>query len=107
MITNMTKNYLINKHVFKEHPIQLSSLQIQGFSSSKLHQCALIWSDKCAHCEIGYDELKQKLLSSDNPTDDNLNELNKEIEESLATLEGFNFLFDWNKCYSISCFNLF
>ena len=41
--------------------------------ASSLHQCAFHWSDKCAYSEKGFDELKQKLSSSTEPTEDNLN----------------------------------
>jgi len=102
----MTKNYLVNKQVFKEHPSKLSPSQIQEHLSTKLHQCALIWSDKCAHCEIAFDELKQKLLSSTQPTEDNLNELKNQIDGSLATLEGFCCLLNCNSNNCITFFQL-
>ena len=77
-------NFIIN-----EHPSQIASSQISELISSKLHQCALVWSDRCAHCEIDFDGLKQKLSSSTEPTEENLNELKSKIEECLTKLEGF------------------
>jgi hypothetical protein len=88
----MSKDSIKNEVVLKDHPNQLSSAQMRQQLSSKLHQCALIWSDKCAHCEIGFDALKQQISSSTEPTDENLNELSKAIEECLDTLEGIHFL---------------
>ena len=85
----MSKYSIQNEVVLQEHPNQVSSAQMRQQISSKLHQCALIWSDKCAHCEIGFDELKIKISSSAEPTEENLNELKNQIEESLAKLEGF------------------
>jgi hypothetical protein len=49
--------------------------------------------EKCAHCDAAYDELKQKLSSSTEPKKEILNDLEKKIEESLNTLEGFYCLF--------------
>jgi hypothetical protein len=79
---------IYDKFIIKEHSSQLSSSQIQELISSKLHQCALVWSDRCAYCEIGFDGLKQKLSSSAEPTEEHLNELIKKIEECLTKLEG-------------------
>ena len=74
----MTKG-LIKKNAKK---VSVSSAQ------QKSHQCALAWSDKCSHCEVAFDELNKKLLSTAEPTEDSLNELRNKIQESLATLEG-------------------
>ena len=62
-------------------------------AQQKSHECALVWSDKCAYCEVAFDELKRKLLSTAEPTEHSLNELRHKIEESLATLEGLVRLF--------------
>ena len=79
---------IINKVVIKENPNLDSSSQRSQQLSSKLHQCALFWSDKCAHCDIAFDELKQDFLSSTEPKEEKLNELKNEIKECLAKLEG-------------------
>ena len=85
----MLQNNIINEVALREHPNQVSLSQIRQQLSSKLHKCALIWSDKCAPCEIAFDELKKKLSPSTEPSEENLKELKHEIEESLATLTGF------------------
>jgi hypothetical protein len=82
----MLRNFLEHELIFKEYPNKVSSSESN--SSSKLHQCALSWSDRCAHCESGFDDLKQKVSSSNEPSEENLNDLRKQIEESLAKLEG-------------------
>ena len=84
----MSKYFLKNEVVFREFSNQVSSSS-QLKQSPKLHQCALVWSYKCFHCESAYDKLKQKLTSLNEPSVDNLNELIKQIEKSLATLKGF------------------
>ena len=82
----MSKSFIENEVVLREYPNQISPSQLN--QSPKLHQCALIWSDKCAHCEIAFDELNKKLSSSTQPNKETLNELGKQIGDSLATLEG-------------------
>jgi ElaB/YqjD/DUF883 family membrane-anchored ribosome-binding protein len=79
----MLKTLVQKEVVLRECPNQISPSQ-----SSKLHQCALIWSDKCAYCEKTYDELKKKLSSSTEQNKETLNELREQIEESLAALQG-------------------
>ena len=83
----MSKAFIENEVLLRDCPSQVSSSQSQH--SSKLHQCALRWSDKCAHCEIGYDELKQTSMLTAEPCEENLKQLRMQIEESLAKLEGF------------------
>ena len=70
----------------KKHPGDVCN--IQEHLASKLHQCALIWSDKCAHCEIGFDELKKKLASSTEPNREHLDELKNKIRECKTKLQG-------------------
>ena len=77
-----------DKFIAKEHPSQLSSSQMQELISSKLHQCALVCFDRCAHCEIDFDGLKQKISSTTELTEENINEFKSKIEECLAKLEG-------------------
>jgi hypothetical protein len=88
----MAKIHVTNKVILKELPNQVSSSFTKEQLSSKSHQCSFGWSDKCAHCDIAFDELKQKLLSSTEPTEENLNELKMKIEECLGKLEGFTFI---------------
>ena len=83
------RTFIKNKVIFKEHT-NLNSLS-QNEQFSKLHQCSFNWSDKCSHCEIAFDELKQKLSSSIEPNEETLNELGKQIKESLVNLEGVFF----------------
>jgi hypothetical protein len=82
----MDNSSIRNKVILKDCPKQ-NSLSYEELSS-KLHQCSFGWSDKCAHCEIDFDELKQKISYSIEPTDDNSNELRMKKEECLAKLEG-------------------
>ena len=41
---------------------------------SQLHQCALNWSEKCAHYDKAFDELKKKQSSSIERNEDTFNE---------------------------------
>ena len=82
----MRKSFIEHKFIIKELPTTLSSLQ--RHDTSKLHECAFNWSDRCAHCEIGFDELKQKMLSSTESSAESLNDLRMKTEESLTKLEG-------------------
>jgi hypothetical protein len=93
----MTKRLFLSDIIFKEHPAHDPSSCTRQDLSLKLHQCAFSWSDKCAYCESTYDKLKPKLASlATKPSEEILNELRKEIEESLATLEGFFYLNKFN-----------
>ena len=79
---------MINKKfIIKDHAQQISSSHIRH-RLSKLHQCSFIWSDRCAHCEIGFDELKQKISSCTDSSEESFNQLKMAIEESFAKLEG-------------------
>jgi hypothetical protein len=56
---------------------------------SKNHRCAINWNDRCAFCEFGYGELKEKLLSS-NMTSDEKNELlRKTIDSLVGLIDGY------------------
>lgn len=78
-----------NKVIHKDYPLETVPYTPDHLSS-KLHQCSFFWSDKCAHCEVGFDELKRKCLSSaEQQTEENLEELEKKTEDCLAKLEGF------------------
>ena len=78
----------MKKEFIKIKKNQVSSALMRQYLISKTHQCALLWTDKCAYCEAAFDELKNELLSSTEPTEDSLNELRRKIEESPDTLEG-------------------
>jgi hypothetical protein len=82
-----------DEFIAKQPPNKLLISQMQELISSKLHQCALVWSDRCAHCEIDFDGLKQKILATAEPNEEDLNELKKQIGDSLAKLEGLLCLF--------------
>ena len=55
---------------------------------SASHKCSLAWSDKCTFCEVGYDELAKKHLSTEKPLDNDVQELKQKIELVKANLEG-------------------
>ena len=57
---------------------------------SQYHQCTLSWSDKCAHCELGYDDLAQKFQMTKKPSNELKEQLKKKIDECKAILEGSN-----------------
>lgn len=57
---------------------------------SELHNCALNWSEKCSHCEFGFDELKQRLLVNTTNLEESQNELQIKINECLTKAKGFN-----------------
>jgi hypothetical protein len=77
-------------NVFIEHKFVINELSNQ-VSLSKYHDCAFNWCHKCAHCELGYDDLKQKFTLNAEPPEENLKEVRKKIEECLAKLEGIVF----------------
>ena len=83
---NSTYKNLKKELALKKYPDD--ACNIKEHLASKQHQCALIWSDKCAHCEIGFDELKKKLASSTETNEEDLNELKSKIEESKNKLQG-------------------
>ena len=74
--------YIKHKTIFEDCPDNTSLS-----ASNKLHQCSFSWSDKCAHCEMGFDKLKQKLISIET-THEHLEELSRKIEECLEKLKG-------------------
>ena len=88
-ILKMSESFIDHEFKIREHPNQQSPLQIRD--GSKLHGCTLNWSDKCAPCELCFDELRQKMLSLTDSSVDSLNYLKTKIEEPLAKLEGFVF----------------
>ena len=55
---------------------------------AQMHRCALNWCDRCAFCEFGYDELKQKLLSAEVSSDDERALLRKKTEELSEKING-------------------
>lgn len=60
---------------------------------SKMHKCALNWSDTCAHCEMGYDHFKQNLSNASSASD----HLKHKLNEYIAKLTGnLNRLFHFN-----------
>lgn len=57
----------------------------------KLHDCSLKWSDSCAHCEYGFDDLKKKLRSPGKISEETFSEIESKIRDCDFKLKGFIF----------------
>ena len=88
----MNQNFVRNEVIFQKIEGQDINQSIKKLSSN-LHKCALLWSNKCAHCDTGFDALKLKLSSSNVSEDDFLKELATKIEKIEAELQGYLKLF--------------
>ena len=77
------------KNLNVEHKVVLRAQTEPTQISSEYHDCAFNWCDKCAYCEMGYDDLKLSFLSSNDQSDENLIQLREKIEDCLFKLEGF------------------
>ena len=86
----MEREFVKRKIVLKEHLDEELSSQISN--EPKLHECSFAWSDKCAHCEISFDEFKKTFLACANLTEANNDELKVKLEECLAKFEGLFWL---------------
>lgn len=85
----MTRIVIKKEFAVQKHPNETCDFQEKITQKLKLHKCALIWSDKCAHCEIEFDELKERHNSSNERIEENLNDLKIKIEECENKLEGY------------------
>ena len=73
----------------KTHPDQIASHYVPKRLMLKLHQCALMWSDECAHCDFNFDELKRNLTSSNTHQDKaHIIDLKRKMDECAAMLKG-------------------
>jgi len=76
------------------------------FPISMYHACSLGWSDKCAHCDNGFDALAKQLLSPlKNPAQ--LTSLKEKIDECVNHLAGLQFSFQFcNQIYNLKICHL-
>jgi hypothetical protein len=74
---------LVKKNlIFKEHRV------LKLDEEERLHQCAAQWSDRCLHCEYGFDEIKGAVLAASTDSTETKNDLILKIKECLYKLEG-------------------
>ena len=74
------------KGEYIEHKVDIMAHSKPVQIPSKYHNCAFNWYDKCAFCDLGYDDLKIKISSSLGQTDDLLKAA---VDECLLRLEGY------------------
>jgi hypothetical protein len=89
----MKQGSVITEVTIKE--IQNKSSKPQEQLSQKLHECALVWSDKCAFCGVEFDELKRKLSSTNDAFEDNQNDLKKNDKRIFCDITRFVYLAFW------------
>ena len=59
---------------------------------SQYHQCCLTWSDKCAHCEIGFDDVAQRISMIRESSEQTHQILKEKIEYCSDKLKGMYFI---------------
>lgn len=57
-------------------------------SRRKLHDCALVWSDRCFHCEYSFDDLKKKIITLKESSADVFFDLQNKFVECDSRLKG-------------------